>query len=435
MVMLAGTLGRLGRCNVLLAGDFVVDRYTVGKARRISPEAPVAVLHVSSEEQRPGGAGNVALNLVSLGASVSVIGRIGHDTAGRQLRESLEKDGIDTTGLLIQDDVPTPVKNRVIADNQQIVRIDYETVSSISADLERLMIQQISDRLRDIDVVAISDYGKGFLSIPLLRTLIGEARKRGIPVITDPKSTDLTKYDGSTLIKPNLSEAMAASGLSPEASLDAMAQQILSRVATDYLMITRSQAGISIFPKVGERQDFPVKAREVKDVTGAGDTVLATLTCAWANGLSLAEACHLCNISAGIAIERLGCARITLRELAHRLLDLDSGNKIFGQEHLIALQEALRETACALVVVNSRTSFDIDLFNMIRRLGQEEQLQVVIYVEDQDPDHRYVSMLASLKDVSFIIVNSHSLDEVSSCLQPRVVTSVGMGHVMHVTGM
>lgn len=420
MVKLAAPFSRLGRCRALVAGDFMLDRYTLGAARRISPEAPVVVLQVSKEDQRPGGAGNVALNLFSLGAEVTALGRVGGDEAGALLKNELEKE-CSVVKLFVDPGCSTPIKNRIIADNQQVIRVDYEKSAPLCPNLEEQVILAIPSLVEKVDIVAISDYGKGFLSKRILRSLIDNARERSIPVITDPKGSDFLKYAGSTIIKPNYSEALQAAGLGPEASLEDMAMALHQKVAMDYLVVTRSQAGISIFPKKGDRSDYPVKVREVKDVTGAGDTVLATFVCALANGLEIGEAAQLSNIAAGIAIERTGCARVSLSELAHRLLDVDAGNKVFGAEHLFALQEALKQATCSILVVDTRKVFTLEAHRALQRLSQQEIGELVVYIEDEMPDERLITLLASLQEVDFIIVKGESLAHLIASLKPQQV--------------
>lgn len=291
--------------NVLVAGDLMLDIYTIGEVARISPEAPVPVLRVTSEEHLPGGAGNALLNLVSLGMNVVALGRVGTDEGGEHLLSVLESEKVDTTHIIRDEGYQTPLKNRMIASGQQLVRIDYEEPSPHTTPFN-------PQTLNDIDVVAISDYAKGFLTPAYLEALISEAQLRKIPIVVDPKGRDFTRYAGVTLLKPNLSEAITAAGLGHEATLDEIAAELLSSVET--LMITRSSDGISLFEQ-GTRHDFPAHVQEVKDVTGAGDTVLAIITAALANNMPLTEAAELANIAAGIAIERLGCARISQADL------------------------------------------------------------------------------------------------------------------------
>ncbi|CCB86311.1 bifunctional protein hldE [Parachlamydia acanthamoebae UV-7] len=420
MVRLTGSISQLSNQKVMVIGDFLLDTYTIGKARRISPEAPVAVIQVEREEHRPGGAGNVVLNLLSLGAHVIAVGRIGEDLSGKLLAETLQDEGISTAGLMIQAGYPTPVKNRVIAENQQIVRVDHERILPIPEMLEQQVIEKLSSLLEDVKVVAISDYGKGFLSPTLLSGLMAETKKRGIPVITDPKGIDFTKYQGSTVIKPNLKEAYEAVNLPFETSLDEVAKRVLKLTQAEVLMITRSECGISLFYPNGKRDDFPVAVREVKDVTGAGDTVLAILACSVASGLSLGEAAQLSNVAAGIAIERFGCTRVTISDLAHRLLELDVDNKVFNENHFFALQEVLRGKFLAIIGLSSKDGFSAALFDAIQQLRQRENWNVLVNVLDREPLPAFIQMLASLHTIDFIS-QQDNMEKLTSIMQPNEV--------------
>jgi len=429
MVKLTGTLSKIGVSKVLVVGDIFLDTYTIGKAKRISPEAPVAVIQVHHEEHRPGGAGNVMLNLVSLGAEVLAMGRTGDDAAGKQLKAVLAEEGVLLDRILPQENYQTPVKNRIIAENQQIVRVDHEQIVAISRDVETRLVQALPEMLEGVQVVAISDYGKGFLSFTLLQALIDAAKARAIPVIVDPKGIDFTKYKGATVIKPNLGEAYAAANLPSDAPLESVANRILQRSGCDVVMITRSEAGISLFYKDGLRQDFPVRVREIKDVTGAGDTVLAMLTCALASGLTLAEAAQLANVAAGIAIERFGCARVSLSDLSRRLLEFDAINKVFDEEHLFALHEALRGRRVSLLGISSERGFTAAIFSGIKKLKQKLDTDLIIFIRDPDPAEAFVEMLASLHDVNFIIVNAESLKNLCQQIEPDEVFVVHEAHL------
>jgi rfaE bifunctional protein kinase chain/domain len=424
MVRLTGTLSRLQSRKILVIGDLILDTYTIGKARRISPEAPVAVIQVLKEENRPGGAGNVVLNLKSLGANVSLIGRVGNDSTSDLLREELLRENVDMCGLFVQQGYITPLKNRVIADNQQIVRVDYEQVIPLPEMLEQEIIEALPGLMHEIEAIAISDYGKGFLSKTLLSAILEQARNKNIPVITDPKGIDFTKYYGTTILKPNLSEAYAAAQVAQDVSLDIAAQKILNISGADILMITRSEAGISIFHKDGERHDFPVRAQEIKDVTGAGDTVLAMLTYATANKLTIAEAAQLSNIAAGIAIEHFGCARVGMPELAKRLLETDSENKVFDKEHLFALQEALKEKEYVLLGISGRQGMTSTIFSAIHRLAKNKNRNLVVFLRDKNPDDDFLELLACLQDIKFIIIQTDDIKNLCREMPPLEVYNV-----------
>ncbi len=424
MAHLCGTFSQLMPCRVMVVGDLLLDTYTVGKARRISPEAPVAVVQVLHSEDRPGGAGNVVLNLVSLGASVVVVGRIGADRAGDWLKDSLKNEGVQVDGLVVEKQYQTPVKNRVIAENQQIVRVDYEKISPIPELLEQEVIEMLPRLMEGVQMVAISDYGKGFCSRSLLSAVIENAKALNIPVIADPKGTDFSRYSGATVIKPNASEAFAAANLGPDAPIDQVADSVLKMSQAESLMITRSEAGISIFNRDGSHTHFPVKKREVKDVTGAGDTVLAMLACAMANGLSIQAAAQLSNVAAGIAIERLGCARVTLSELARRLLEEDVVNKVFDEDHLFTLQQALLGRRFVLLGIDASQGLTTAIFKSIRELAQRSDWDLLVYVPDQDPQEDFINILASLHDVKFIILSHESLKQFCQVIHPDEVYSI-----------
>lgn len=424
MVKLTHLIGRLESRKILVAGDLMLDTYTFGKVRRISPEAPVAVVQVLREESRPGGAGNVALNLVSLGAQVVLLSRVGSDSSGKALCLALENEGINVSGVFCQKNFDTPMKNRVIADNQQIVRVDYEQVMALSDNLEEHIIELLPSLLKDIDAIAISDYGKGLLSNKLLKSLIEQAKVFNIPVITDPKGVEFGKYKGSDIIKPNLSEAYAAAGCQLDADLDMVARKVLEISDAKILMITRSEAGISIFQKNSERQDFPVKSREIKDVTGAGDTVLAVVTYAIANQLPIDVASQLSNIAASIAIEHVGCVRVTLSDVVRRLLDSDLENKVFDEEQLSILCEILRGRSYSLLGLNSKQGMDSISFSAIQRLGKNSETDLVVYLTDADPDEDFINLLNSIRNVKFIIATSKSLSQLYKKVQPLEVFAV-----------
>lgn len=428
MVKLTGVFNQIQRCKVLVAGDLMLDTYTIGKARRISPEAPVAVVHVQREEHRPGGAGNVILNLISLGAEVVAVGRVGPDQAGNSLRQILQDEGSQTQGIYTQPGYLTPIKNRIIAESQQVVRVDHECISPIPEQLEQTMIDSIPQLLLGVKVIAISDYGKGLLSRTLLAALIEQGRERGIPIIVDPKGIDFTKYRGANIIKPNVAEVYSAANLPAETPLDQVAKRVLQSCQSDTLMVTRSEAGISLYHQNGSSEDFPVQIREVKDVTGAGDTVLAMLTCAIANGLSIATAAQLSNVAAGIAIEHFGCARVTLPELARRLLENNVENKVFDEEHLFALQEALRGRSCAILSLSSREGFTSLIFTTIRKLAKKGERDLLIYICDPSPDEEFVNLLASHHDVDFIVLKNESLRHLAQVISPQEIFAIEQGH-------
>ncbi|MBX7066946.1 MAG: HldE protein [Parachlamydiales bacterium] len=417
MVKLGRTFIHFKPFKVLVLGDFMLDTYTTGRVKRISPEAPVPVMEVLKQESRPGGAGNVVLNLTTLGATVFAVGRIGGDTEGLELKKRLSS--ADTSCLLVEPGYKTPVKNRLIADSQQLIRVDFETITPIQAEFEEAIREKLEILIPQVDIVAISDYGKGFLSNRLIQTAIELARKAKIPSIVDPKGIDFQKYRGATVLKPNLSEAYAAAKCASSATLDEVAKAL--RPLAEILLITRSEAGISIFEADGKRFDFPVRSKEVKDVTGAGDTVLSMICLGLANGLDIQQAAQLANIAAGLSIERLGCAQITLSELAERLLEEDCDTKIFDESHTFAIRQVLKGKKYALLVLEKGQMMSNGLFRTIRQLSQKEGQELIIYVRDTEPGDELIHLLSSLHEIDYIILQTESLKNLCSEIHPHEV--------------
>ena len=423
MVKILGSFSRLKRAKILVLGDLMLDTYTSGRVQRISPEAPVPILHVHASEDLPGGAGNVVLNLKALGADVIAVGRIGDDKEGLRLRHLLKEEGIDTSGIFVQEGVSTPLKNRLIAGGQQLIRVDQECVSPLSHTVEEQVMHFLSESVSDVEVIAISDYAKGFLTPSLLKLVIDLAREKGIPTIVDPKGDDFSKYQGATLIKPNFKEAVVASKLPSSSNLDQVGHALLSQTAADMIMVTRSEEGITLFDSNQKRFDFPVKKlREVKDVTGAGDTVLAMTTMTIASGLKLSEGLELSNVAAGIAIERLGCVRVSLNELAERLLEINVSNKVFEESHLFALEQALQGKKLTILGLSTEGGVSSSLFSHLQRLAKKsEEERLMIYLTDSAPDPDFISLLSSLHEVDFIVIQSDSLSNLTKKIHPENV--------------
>lgn len=416
---LTGTISKLGPAKVLVAGDLMLDKYTIGSARRISPEAPVPVVRVEAESSLPGGAGNVVLNILSLGGEVSILARVGADEAGKSILSMLNAEGCDTSSIFEEKKYSTPVKHRIIANQQQIVRIDNEVLEPISEELEDSIIEAFPKVFEGVKALAISDYGKGFLTVSLLTALIEYAKRLAIPIITDPKGIDFTRYLGTTIIKPNLSEAYAAANMERGTSIELVAKKILEITQAETLMVTRSEKGISLFHRDGTHEEFPVQVKEVKDVTGAGDTVLSVLAVAVANGLHITESTHLSNIAAGIAIEKVGCARVSLSELTRRLLSFDLANKIFDEEHLYALQAAILDRDYVVVDISAEKGLTTELYRALLSLSNENNRDLVVYIREDDPCMEFVSILASLKEVNYIVLKKDSLQHLCMQIQPK----------------
>jgi D-glycero-beta-D-manno-heptose-7-phosphate kinase len=422
MVAFTHPLHRFHSIRVMVIGDMLLDSYTIGKARRISPEAPVPIVHVFGEENRPGGAGNVIVNILSLCCEVVAVGRIGNDWAGNVIVEALKKEGVHTENIVVQENYITPIKTRVIADNQQVVRIDRESVMALSEDCEDFIIENISRAMDGVQIIALSDYGKGFLTDRLLTVIYQFAKDRNIPVVTDPKGCNFEKYTGTFIIKPNLSEAYAAAQLPSHAHLDDVASEIIKQTKAEFLIITRGEAGIAVFDSTGKRQDFPAQSKEVKDVTGAGDTVLAMLVCAIANGFTVEEAMELCNVAAGLAIEQVGCARISLSDVSKAFWENQKKQKVFDVIDLFMLKEILKKKDFSLLHLTRTVQFSHELFCAIQKIAKED-VSLVVATDDVTGSASFVGMLSSLSEVEFVIKNEKMLSEICQFVPPKEMYS------------
>ena len=333
--------------RALVIGDLMLDEYLWGRTERISPEAPVQVVEVLREDLRLGGAGNVVNNLAALGCSVSVCSVVGADENASLLRRAFESKGVGLDGLFEDPERRTSKKTRVIAANQQIVRIDRETRSPIAPSFEERLIGYLSSGCGSFDVIVVSDYLKGVLTPTVLSAVCRLGRSLGIPVVVDPKGSDYGKYRGATLLTPNRKEAEIASGvaITDVDSLERAAEGLLSDLGLDALLITRSEAGMSLFPAAGGSVHIPTVAREVFDVTGAGDTVISVLSLGLACGLSAPDAAWVANVAAGIAVGNLGTSTVSpqeiVAEVGHGLKDSDSKIKNLDVlSHLVAQERS-----------------------------------------------------------------------------------------------
>ncbi len=342
------------RC--LVVGDLMLDEYLWGKTDRISPEAPVQVVDVIREELRLGGAGNVVHNLAALGVQVSVCSVVGDDQNGRELLGQFCLNHIDTRAVFLDPDRRTSRKTKVVAAHQQIVRIDRESREALPAAVEQQLRLWIAGHVSEYSVIVLSDYNKGVLTPAVIASTVTAAAEAGIPVLVDPKGTDFTRYGGATLLTPNRKEAEAASGIAitDSASLAHAADVIMTATGLQHLLITRSEEGMSLFSTGGEIVHIPTVAREVFDVSGAGDTVLAALAVGIASGFSMAEAARLANVAAGIAVGKLGTSIVTPQEIidAVSLAHKDSHAKIKSLDVLAPLIAAEKNRGKRIVFTN-----------------------------------------------------------------------------------
>lgn len=318
-------LERFSGSSILVIGDIILDRYIWGKVSRISPEAPVPVVEVTKEDFLLGGAANVAANIVSLGGKVYIAGIIGNDRAKDVLVKLMEDKGIDHSGV-ISDKRPTTVKTRVIAHHQQVVRFDKEDHSRINSDILKKLLHFVEEKIKKdrIDAVIISDYKKGVISRELIKGVLRYTKPAHIFVAVDPKVGHFNFYKGVSIITPNLKEASEGSGIEirDEGTLLKAGKKLLKNLSLEAVLITRGEEGMSLFMrnKKSSKDEIkhyyiPTRAKKVFDVTGAGDTVIATMTLAHASGASLIEACEIANYAAGIVVGELGTATVTPGQL------------------------------------------------------------------------------------------------------------------------
>jgi D-beta-D-heptose 7-phosphate kinase/D-beta-D-heptose 1-phosphate adenosyltransferase len=342
--------------RALVVGDLMLDEYLWGKAERISPEAPVQVIDVVREDMRLGGAGNVVNNLVAFGCGVSVLSVIGADEHGTVLRHAFSGKGVNVEGLFEDPLRRTCKKTRVMAAHQQIVRIDRESREPLRVEFEEKVTAFISEKAAKYDVILVSDYLKGVLTDAVLAALIGAAREHGIPVVVDPKGNEYTKYRGATILTPNRKEAELASGVAivDGESLAQAAAALVRTCEIAALLVTRSEEGMSLFLDSGHVDHIPTVAREVYDVTGAGDTVLAVMGLVLACGSGFEEAARLANVAAGIAVGKLGTSTVSPAEIIseagreHR----DSDTKIKNLDVLAAIIAEERKKGKRVVFTN-----------------------------------------------------------------------------------
>jgi rfaE bifunctional protein kinase chain/domain len=307
--------------RVLVLGDVILDSYLRGRVTRISAEAPVPILEVDSEEYRLGGAANVAANLTSLGASCDLIGVVGDDAPGREFRKLLARVGVSDESLVTDPSRPTSHKTRVVARNQQMVRLDRESRAPIDEATRAGALERLRERIRSADAVIIEDYDKGLLDEGLIVAARDMAHERGIPVVVDPKLENFWHYGGVTCVTPNVHEAGAAveRPISTSDDLRAVGVRLLQELALDHLLITRGADGMALFQRDGDSATLthvPAVAREVFDVTGAGDTVVAVYALALATGMAPLDATRLANYAGGLVVGHVGCASVDRVELA-----------------------------------------------------------------------------------------------------------------------
>jgi D-beta-D-heptose 7-phosphate kinase/D-beta-D-heptose 1-phosphate adenosyltransferase len=428
------------RCRLLVVGDLMLDEYVWGHVERISPEAPVPVVSVLNEEFTLGGAANVAKNLCLLGAHVAVAGVVGTGPQGSRLRSELAKLGVDVSAVVEEAGRPTTRKTRIIAEHQQVLRIDRETTCEISRASEQALMSRVLERVPDVDVILISDYGKGVVTRALVESLTATARSAGKLTIADPKGIDFSKYAGLTLITPNKKEAALAAGIEirDEPGLLAAGQRLLETVAIDKLLITCGKDGMVFFERGAVPLKIGTRALQVYDVSGAGDTVVAVLGLGLAAGLSYPDAIAMANAAAGVVVGKVGTAGASRAELAEALQPSADPSAIKHRSlaELADVARELRRMGRRIVLTNG--CFDllhvghIRLFTVSKTLGD-----VLIVAVDDDESVRKlkgpgrplihaaerVRILSAMDSVDYVVVfPTQELDRVIEAVRPDVLT-------------
>jgi D-beta-D-heptose 7-phosphate kinase/D-beta-D-heptose 1-phosphate adenosyltransferase len=433
-------ISKFDQCRLLVVGDLMLDEYLWGEVDRISPEAPVQVVAIQKEDFALGGAGNVVNNAVALGAKVSVVGVIGTGRNGRLLLKRFNELGVDTAGIIQEPDRATTQKTRIIAANQHVLRIDRETKQNISGPTLDKMIRLVLDKMPDIDVVLISDYGKGLITKNLLSKVTASAKKHKKMIIVDPKGLDFSKYSGVSILTPNKKEAALASGveINNESSLEKAANKFLENISLDNLLITCGKDGMVLFEKNKEPFRVKAEARQVFDVSGAGDTVLAVFGLAVASGASIHNSVAIANTAAGIVVGKVGTATVSKQELASAIKTDDHGlpAKYKDLFELPALVEDLKKKGKRLVLTNG--CFDllhaghIMLFSASKQLGDI----LVVAIDDDESVKKLKGsgrpvlnakersrILSALDAVDYVVVfSSHELKKLIEIIQPDVLT-------------
>lgn len=310
-------LAGFSQCSLAVLGDVMLDEFCWGKVDRISPEAPVPIVQVKTETWRPGGAANVASNLVTLGAKAHIFGIIGDDGAGRRLTEELQKDKIGTAGLVIDSGRRTSVKTRILGQNQQMIRVDREHTESIDYERQKAILSVLLDMADDLDGIIVSDYAKGVIVEDLFKEIVARFRKQGKFIAVDPKLKNFPIYRKPTIITPNTKEAEAALGRVFENEADVMKGGIdlMKSTGSDAILITRSEHGMSLFEKGKDPVTIPTRALQVFDVTGAGDTVISTFSLGLASGCSMPQAAEVANLAAGVVVGIVGTAAASCEQV------------------------------------------------------------------------------------------------------------------------
>ncbi|WP_024851732.1 bifunctional D-glycero-beta-D-manno-heptose-7-phosphate kinase/D-glycero-beta-D-manno-heptose 1-phosphate adenylyltransferase HldE [Hydrogenovibrio kuenenii] len=422
--------------KILVVGDVMLDQYWSGSARRISPEAPVPVVKVNTDEVRAGGAANVAMNIAALGAEVSLIGTIGNDPFGEQLTEVVANAGVRP--VWVSTDSGTICKLRVLSHHQQLIRMDFE--NAIPEQTAQMVADKVATEVSNFDVLVISDYAKGTLQF--VEKIITHAKQANIPVLIDPKGLDFSRYQGATLIKPNQQEFEQIVGeCSDTADLITKAEDLIKTLSLDALLVTRSENGMALVEKGDKPYLLKSQAQEVFDVTGAGDTVMATLATAFASGLGLKKAMQLANEAASIVVRKVGTSTVTKAELDEQLNASmrHQGYASMSKEEVKSLVEIAQDKGERVVMTNG--CFDLLHSGHVRYLNEaaKQGNRLIVAVNSDDsvkrlkgetrpivPLESRMELLSALSCVDWVVPFEEDTPENLICfLKPDVLVKGG----------
>ena len=428
--------------NILVIGDLMIDHYLWGSCDRISPEAPVQVVNVKKESSVLGGAGNVINNLVTLGSVVDVISVIGNDSVANELKSLLEKIDVPTSNLVVENNRKTSKKSRLIASQQQVLRYDMESIDDLNENSHKQIIQTLETNIDKYSSIILSDYGKGVLTTNLTKEIIKIANKNNIKVLVDPKGKDYSKYKGSYTLTPNKKEAMEATNIDikDESSLIEALKSLKTQCELEVSLITLSEQGIAIFDD--ELTIKPTVAREVYDVTGAGDTVIASIAFALGNNLDIKDAIYFANLAAGVVVGKIGSATTTLDEIyeyEYSLHKSNSNSHIKTFDEIKTLASKLHNQGKKIVFTNG--CFDILHVGHVKYLEVAKSYGDVLIlglnadssvrklkgptrpINTQD-DRAYI--LASLESVDYVVIFEEETPyELIKLIKPHVLVKGG----------
>lgn len=434
---LKGLLPNIKGKKVMVFGDLMLDEHIWSRVKRISPEAPVVVADVTRISHVPGGSGNVACNIATLGGIPVLIGLVGQDSSGDKLTNALKNLDIPTNHLIKNNLRPTILKSRVIAGSQQVVRVDREDKTPLQAELSEKVLKQAISLVPKVDAIVISDYGKGLVSNRNCQEIIKAAKKHKKPILIDPKGSDYKKYKGATIITPNLGEAEVASGIKilEDKSLFKAGEILLKSVDSPYVLITRSENGMSLFSNKEQPHHVPGIPKEVFDITGAGDTVIAVLAMSLSAGISIKDACHLANIAGSIKVTKIATQPVYYNELFEALEEKEpASRKIKTRKELEEIIKNLKSEGDTIVFTNG--CFDILHLGHVRYLKDAKKLGDVLIIglnSDSSvrklkgptrpyvPEHERAEILASLEAVDFVVIFDETRpDNLIKVVQPDI---------------